>query len=82
MEHLPSSVKAEFKENGIGLCIRPHANRYSAIPINQAHENNNEIAKGSRGAVGHIENPSAFRKWMFAGPEHARILEELEKNVT
>ena len=28
------------------------------------------------------ENPSAFRKWMLAGPEQARILQEFEANLT
>ena len=31
--------------------------------------------KGSGGAVGLTENPSAFRKWMVAGPEQAQLLE-------
>ena len=34
--------------------------------------------KGSGGAVGLTENPSAFRKWMVTGPEQARLLKEFE----
>ena len=34
--------------------------------------------KGSGGAVGLTENPSAFRRWMIAGPEQARLLLEFE----
>lgn len=52
--------------------------KYSSIPIDQAHEQNNELVKGSGGAVGLTENPSAFRRWMVAGPEQARILTEFE----
>lgn len=29
--------------------------------------------------MGLTENPSAFRKWMVAGPEQARLLQEFEK---
>ena len=46
------------------------------MPIDQAHEQNNLIVKGSDGAVGLTENPAAFRKWMIAGPEQARLMEE------
>ncbi len=37
------------------------------MPIDQVHERNNELVKGSGGAVGRTENPSAFRRWMVAG---------------
>ncbi len=57
-------------------------NRFSAIPIDQAHENSNDIVKGSGGAVGLTEKPSAFRKWMLAGPEQARMLEEFEASFS
>ena len=48
-------------------------------PIDQAHEQNNALVKGSGGAVGLTENPSAFRKWMTAGQEQARIMKEFER---
>ena len=48
-------------------------------PIDQAHEQNNALVKSSGGAVGLTENPSAFRKWMTAGPEQARIMKEFER---
>ena len=34
---------------------------FSAIPIDQAHEQNNTLVKGEAGAVGLTENPSALR---------------------
>ena len=49
------------------------------MPIDQALEQNNELMKGSGGALGLTENPLAFRKWMVAGPEQARLLKEFEK---
>ena len=48
------------------------------MPIDQVHEQNNELVKGSGGAVGLSENPLAFRKWMVARPEQARLLKELK----
>ena len=49
---------------------------FSAKPIDHAHEQNNAYIKGDRGAVGLTDNPSALRRWMIAGPEVARIIEE------
>ncbi len=54
-------------------------NRFSAMLIDQAHEQNNAVVKGSGGAVGLTQNPSAFRKWLLAGLEQARLIEEFEK---
>ena len=56
--------------------------RFSSIPIDQAHEQNNELVKGPGGAVGLTENPQAFKKWMIAGPEQARLLNEFEQEYT
>ena len=57
-------------------------NKFSAIPIDQAPEQNNKIVKASGGAVGLTENPTAFRKWIVAGPEQARIIQEFEDTYT
>ena len=75
MEHIPPAVLKQFIENGFWVVIKM-CNKFSAIPIDQAHEQNNKIVKGSGGAVGLTENPTAFRKWIVAGPEQARIIQE------
>lgn len=80
MENLPPMIKEEFEQHGHWVVFKT-TNRFSAIPIDQAHENNNDIVKGSGGAVGLTENPSAFRKWMLAGPEQARMLKEFEASL-
>lgn len=67
MESLPESIREEFIINGHWV-VRKTRNRFSAMPIDQAHEQNNELVKGTGGAVGLTENPSAFRRWMLAGP--------------
>jgi len=41
----------------------------------------NKMVKGSDGAVGLTENPSAFDKWMMAGPEEARLLNAFESDI-
>ncbi|KAJ8037688.1 hypothetical protein HOLleu_18574 [Holothuria leucospilota] len=78
MESLPPSIRKEFEEHG-NWVVNKTNNRFSAMPIDQAHEQNNEFVEGSGGAIGLTENPSAFRKWMVSGPEQARLLEEFER---
>ena len=72
------SIGLDFREHGHWV-IQKTTNRFSATAIDQAHEQNNELVKGSGGAIGLTENPSAFRKWMVAGPEQARLLKEFER---
>ena len=38
--------------------------------------------KGEGGAVGLTENPAALRRWMVAGPELSRMIEEFECSVS
>ena len=76
MESLPAPILKEFGH----WVIRKTTNRFSAIPIDQAHEQNNEAVKGLWGAVGLTENPSVFRKWIVSGPEQARLLKEFEED--
>ena len=54
----------------------------SAISIYQAHEQNNAMVKGTEGAVGFTENPSAFRRWMVSGADLDRILNEFETDFS
>ena len=77
MESIPAPILQEFEEHSHWV-FRKTMNRFSTIPIEQAHEQNNEVVKGSGDAIGLTEYPSAFRKWMVAGPEQARLLKEFE----
>ena len=52
---------------------------FSAISLDQAHEQVNALVKGDGGAVGLTENPAALRRWMIAGPGIARLVEEFEE---
>ena len=44
-------------------------NTFSAMAIDQCHEQNDAIIKGSGGAVSLTDNPPALRRWMVAGPK-------------
>ena len=73
-------VASEFKK---GLfTVNKSPKRVSSIAIDQAHEQNNAMVKGEGGAVGLMENPNAFRRWMLSGPEMARLVNEFEAGMT
>ena len=52
---------------------------FSAMGLDQAHEQLNACVKGTGGAVGVTEKPEALLRWMVAGPEVARIVSEFEQ---
>ena len=52
---------------------------FSSIALDHAHEQVNAQVKGEGGAVGLTENPAALRRWMIAGPEVVRIIQEFEE---
>ncbi|KAK3733417.1 hypothetical protein QZH41_012174, partial [Actinostola sp. cb2023] len=77
MKSLPESIKEQFQEQGHWVLSKTN-NKFSAIPLDQAHEQENKNVKSSGGAVGLTENPVAFRRWMLSGPELARLLQQFE----
>lgn len=77
VKKLPKDLKDEFLTRNNWTVVKS-THRYSAIPIDQAHEQENKVVKASRGTVGLTENPVAFRRWMTAGPELARLLRQYE----
>ena len=52
--------------------------KFSAIPHDQVHEQLNAMVKGDGGAIGVTENEAALTRWMVAGPETARLLNEYD----
>ena len=78
MKSLPDSIMEEFLQHSSWVLSKT-SHKFSAIPFDQAHEQENKIVKGAGGAVGLTENPTAFRRWMLSGPEMARLLKEFEE---
>lgn len=60
MTSLPGPIKQEFQENQHWVLLKTK-NSFSAMPLDQAHEQENKVIKGVGGAVGLTENPVAFR---------------------
>ncbi len=71
MRTLPEYIKDEFEK----IChwvVSKTNNRFSTIPVDQAHEQENFYVKGSGGCIGLTENSVVFRRWMLTGPELVR----------
>jgi hypothetical protein len=60
MKSLPDPIKEAFAKEQHWVLSKT-TKKFSAIPFDQAHEQENRIIKGSGGAVGLTENPVAFR---------------------
>lgn len=73
-------VYAEFR-NG-SFVVHKTKRLFSSIALDHAHEQVNAVVKGEGGAVGLTENPAALRRWMVAGPELARMVEEFEEVIS
>lgn len=56
-------------------------NKFSAIALDQCHEQNNAFVKGVGGAIGLTNNPAALRRWMIGGPEIARMVADFENQL-
>jgi hypothetical protein len=74
-----TDVYNEFK-NG-KFVVQRSERSFSSMALDQAHEQLNKDIKGDGGAIGLMENPTALRRWMLAGPELARIIGEYEDST-
>ena len=70
------SILIEFRAGKFAVCKT--SNKFSAMAIDQCHEQNNAIIKESGGAIGLTNNPGALRCWIVAGLEVARMVTEFE----
>ena len=70
------TVLAEF--NTGYFTVQKSSNKFSAFALDQSHEQENAKVKGDGGAVGLTESEAALRRWMVAGPEVARAVNEFE----
>ena len=74
LAELHPDVNCEFNRGN--FTVRKTTRNFSALAIDQAHEQNNALVKGDGGAVGLTENPSALKRWMLCGPEMARLISQ------
>ena len=68
-----------YKEFVAESVVAHKTNRpFSAMALDQTHEQANANVKSDGGAVGLTDNPNALQRWMVAGPEMSRMVAEFE----
>ena len=77
MISLPKSIRDEFETHNHWV-ISKSTHRFSAIPMDQANEQENKVVRGSGGVVELNENPTTFRHWVTSGPKLARLMKQFE----
>ena len=79
MLSISGSILEDFKRCWV---LQKTQNIFSSMPLDQAHEQNNELLKGSGRVIGMTENLASLRRWIVAGPEQARLLKEFESQLS
>ena len=54
---------------------------FSGMVPDQAHEQLNALVKGEGGALGLTEYAAALRRWMVAGTEISRMIQEFKASL-
>lgn len=76
LAELHPSVAAQFQLGN--FTVQKTKRAFSAISVDHAHEQANKLIKEEGGAVGLTESEQALRRWMVAGPEISRMLNDFE----
>ena len=70
------AIYEEFLSGKFVVHKTSHA--FSMTALDHNHEQENTKIKGEEGAVGLTDDPAALRRWLIAGPEIARVVNEFE----
>ena len=62
------------------MVLENQSENLPAIPIDQAHEQNNATIKGDGGAVGLFDKNETLERWSTSGPEVMRTLNGFHEN--
>lgn len=76
LEKAHPQLAAIFKAGG--FVIHKTTRNFSAMAVDQAHEQANAVIKGDGGAIGITEDQSALRRWMVAGPAVSQLVAQYE----
>lgn len=79
MECLEKEIPAVATELKTGNFVVNKTNpAFFSLLIDQAHEQNNKIVKGDRGAIGLTDSSTQLLRWMVSGPKISRIITDFE----
>ena len=80
MQRLPASVTDEFVKGH--FTIKKTERVFSAIGIDQAHEQNNKSVKRDGRAIGILDNEQALLEWAASGPYIANMVCSTENTLS
>ena len=80
MKNLPTQVLKQFLEGH--FTIKKTNRNFSAIGIDQAHEQNNKIVKTDGGAIGILDDENALLEWAISGPYISEMLKSSLNKIT
>ena len=80
LQEIHPNVARHFSE--CHFTVQKTNRAFSAMAIDEAYEQNNEIVKGNGGAIGLIQNASPLRRWMVARPEISRAVNNFDDLLT
>jgi len=72
-------IYRKFSVNG-GFVLSRTKNPFSAMGIDQCHEQLDKFVKGDGGALGLTEDEEKLRRWMVSGPEVAHLVKTFEED--
>ena len=75
MKSLNTEAKSVLSKSWV---VQKTNHRFSTIPLDYAHEQENGKFKGKGGIIGLTQEPQALKKWIISAPEKARVLPEFE----
>ncbi|KAJ8406047.1 hypothetical protein AAFF_G00309350 [Aldrovandia affinis] len=76
LEQKHPQLAQEFQSGN--FVVHKSSRQFSAMAIDQAHEQANAVIEADGGAIGVTEDPSALRRWMIAGPEVSHLVAQYE----
>ena len=80
MKQLEANAPSVFQEFlGGNFVTQKSSRKCSQMAHDQVHKQLNAMVKGDGRVIGLTENEPAMKKWMVAGPELARMIEEYEE---
>ena len=79
IENCPA-VHAQFLRGN--FVIKKTSNKFFALAHDLVHEQLNAMVKGDGDAIGLTENEAALTRWIVAGPETARMLQEYDEKYS
>ena len=79
VEHKHPDVFKKFQSGK--FVVFKSSRTFSAMVIDQAHEQANVVIKGEGGAIGMAEDPSALKRWMVTEPEVSRLATQYEMSL-